>query len=159
LKIESRQMRQFRRNILTSEKIPVDDYDYYDYDGLVSNGLKYKAGNRELFNQRKGVPGVSATSAMGSFSGFHAGGYGEEYCDNGISVALLITALLGLAVMFWVLYTKITMAAGRKRRSDHGSKNYLTFLETFEDLVYAGRGEYKSNGGNFLSFGCLHEIA
>ena len=39
------------------------------------------------------------------------------YCDNGINIALLVTVLAGLATMFYILYTKITMLTGRKKRS------------------------------------------
>ena len=44
-------------------------------------------------------------------------GHGSSYCDNGINVAILILTLAGLAAMFYVLYTKITMLVGRRRRS------------------------------------------
>ena len=43
-------------------------------------------------------------------------GYGGYYCDNGINIAILALTLAGLAAMFWILYTKITMLVGRKRR-------------------------------------------
>ena len=44
-------------------------------------------------------------------------GYGY-YCDNGINIALLITTLAGIAVMFYVLYTKLTMQAGRRKKKE-----------------------------------------
>ena len=43
-------------------------------------------------------------------------GYGSYYCDNGINIAILALTLAGLATMFYVLYTKITMLVGRRRR-------------------------------------------
>ena len=43
-------------------------------------------------------------------------GYGGYYCDNGVNIAILALTLAGLAAMFYVLYTKITMLVGRRRR-------------------------------------------
>lgn len=155
LPLESRQMRQqgkpTKQHPLSTSANDFntdDEYDYYDY-GVLGSGGRPKFStlslnkNRKSFQQRRGSAkmGVSATSALGSFSGHHAGGYGDEYCDNGISFALLLTAILGVAVMFWVLFTKITMA-GRRRRSVHenqGLNDYMSFVETFEDLIYNGR--------------------
>ena len=47
------------------------------------------------------------------------GSYSSHYddCDNGISIGLLLTALLGIGVMFFTLFTKITMAGKRRKRS------------------------------------------
>ena len=52
---------------------------------------------------------AAASGGYGSYSG-------DDYCDNGISIGLLLTAALGIAVMFYTLYTKITMAGGRRRK-------------------------------------------
>ena len=44
----------------------------------------------------------------------HYGSYssGYEECDNGISLGLLLTALAALAVMLYVLYTKVEAIFG-----------------------------------------------
>ena len=48
--------------------------------------------------------------------GSQTSGYGDHYCDNGVNIAILALTLAGLAAMFYVLYTKITMLVGRRRR-------------------------------------------
>ena len=57
----------------------------------------------------------AATEAIDNV-GSLSSGYGGYYCDNGINIAILALTLAGLAAMFWILYTKITMLVGRKRR-------------------------------------------
>ena len=52
------------------------------------------------------------TDSDGSLSS----GYGSYYCDNGISLAILALTLAALAGMFYILYTKITMLVGRRKR-------------------------------------------
>ena len=66
----------------------------------------------------------------GSYS---SSGYG---CDNGISLGLLLTAALGIAVMFYTLYTKITMAGRRRRkRSLRESSEIEENMEIIEEEV------------------------
>jgi len=134
-----------------------DYYDYYDegenglggLSGKLSGLQKNKAGLNKMkaVQQRNGVSKlkVGASNNVGSFSG-HSAGYGEEYCDNGVSLALLLTALLGVAVMFYVLYTKITKAGRRRKRStdelndlEEKMNPILTAMDNFEDIVYAGK--------------------
>ena len=46
------------------------------------------------------------------------GAYSSHYkCDNGISLAILFTTLAGISSLFFVLFTRITMYTGRKKRS------------------------------------------
>ena len=103
-----------------------DYYDYYDYGG--SNNYSPKQNYRQPaqqqrylknnnggggllggFNRRMSNMKAAASGGYGSYSG-------DDYCDNGISIGLLLTAALGIAVMFYTLYTKITMAGGRRRK-------------------------------------------
>ena len=103
-----------------------DYYDYYDYGGSNSYSpkqnyrqpaqqpryLKNNNGGGGLlggFNRRMSNMKAAASGGYGSYSG-------DDYCDNGISIGLLLTAALGIAVMFYTLYTKITMAGGRRRK-------------------------------------------
>ena len=60
----------------------------------------------------------SSTSMINQMDleGSLSSGYGGYYCDNGINLAILVLTLAGLAAMFYVLYTKITMLVGRRRR-------------------------------------------
>ena len=86
-----------------------DYYDYYDY----SAALKLRQQQQALLNQgfanRQSLAATAdltadGTTAYGSFS--H---HGYHKCDNGISLGLLLTALLGIGVMFFTLFTKITI--------------------------------------------------
>lgn len=133
-----------------------DYYDYYEDDnglGGLNSKLSGLQKNKGGINKLKGVQqrnGVSklragASNAVGSFSGHSASYSGDEYCDNGVSLALLLTALLGVAVMFYVLYTKITKAGRRKKRStkelndlEEEMNPVLSAVENIEDIVYAG---------------------
>ena len=79
------------------------------FDPLQSSGSSLVA-STSLMNW---VNPKEATDSEGSLSS----GYGGYYCDNGVNIAILALTLAGLAAMFYVLYTKITMLVGRKRRS------------------------------------------
>lgn len=139
-----------------------DYYDYYDYGpagNTVSQGNGAKLGanniaganglaaNRKI-QQRNGQLnrlGGAASSGLGSYSGNHASySGGDEYCDNGISIALLLTALLGIAVMFYVLYVKITKGRRRRRATEEldvleEKMNPVWFaVEHLQDFVYSG---------------------
>jgi hypothetical protein len=163
---ESRQInnRLYANNKLSpsSTQQSADYYDYYDYSPVVSNtpavggklaGANVQSNgvaNRKAFQQRQGqlnrLGGVgAASSGYGSYSGNHASySGGDEYCDNGISIALLLTALLGIAVMFYVLYTKITKGRRRRRSTEEldtleENMNPIWFaMEHFQDFVYSG---------------------
>jgi hypothetical protein len=155
----------------------VDYYDYYDYGpaanpspqaggklggggGLGGGGLGAGYGNgqqlaagRKSFQQRNGQLnklGGAASSGYGSYSGHHASYSGDEYCDNGISIALLLTALLGIAVMFYVLYVKITKGRRRRRATEEldaleENMNPIWFaMDHFQDFVFTGTNRARS---------------
>jgi hypothetical protein len=145
-------------NLLSAaSQLSTDYYDYYDEDAGVG-GLNSKlsglqknkligANKLKAVQQRNETPKLraGASKVVGSFSGHSASYSGEEYCDNGISLALLLTALLGVAVMFYVLYTKITKAGRRRKRSteelndlEENMNPVLSAVENIEDLIYAG---------------------
>ena len=67
-------------------------------------------GSDSMIN-RNNLQQTTADSA-GSLSS----GYGSYYCDNGINIAILALTLAALATMFYILYTKITMLVGRRKR-------------------------------------------
>ena len=106
-----------------------DYYDYYDYGGN-QNSYSPQQNFRQPAQQQRYLKNNRAGGNGGILGGFNrrmsqmkaaaSGGYGsysgDDYCDNGISIGLLLTAALGIAVMFYTLYTKITMAGGRRRR-------------------------------------------
>ena len=80
----------------------------YQFEGLQSSGSSLVA-STSLLNWANPK---EATDNEGSLSS----GYGGYYCDNGVNIAILALTLAGLAAMFYVLYTKITMLVGRRRR-------------------------------------------
>ena len=74
---------------------------------------------------------IRQQNAGSDLSGSLSGGYGG--CDNGISLGLLITTLVSIAVMFYALYTKITMAGKKRKRSIQSS--HLAYTT---DLILSG---------------------
>ena len=59
---------------------------------------------------------AAASQQYGSYSGHHK-------CDNGISLAILLTTLAGIASLFFILFTRITMFTGRRRRKRSSSED------------------------------------
>ncbi len=63
----------------------------------------------------------SASEAVGSLSslyGSFSGGYGSKKDDcEGISLALLLTTFASIGVVFFAVFTKLTMVGKRKKRS------------------------------------------
>ena len=132
-----------------------DYYDYYDYSGAAGNNrlaaalrlrkqrLQQQQQQQQSFAKRQSLVATTAdltadgSTAYGSYS--H---HGYHDCDNGISLGLLLTALLGIGVMFFTLFTKITMAGKRKKRDlDEliGVDDPLgMILERFQDFVFGG---------------------
>ena len=58
--------------------------------------------------------------------GSYSGGHGHhKQCDNGISLAILLTTLAGISSVFFILFTRITMfngqAGGGRRRKRSSS--------------------------------------
>lgn len=79
--------------------------------------------------------------AVGSYSSGYGGG--KDECDNGISIGLLATALLGIGVSFFTLLTKITMITGRRKRRDlnHGQADHDSvglIVNELHDVVFGG---------------------
>ena len=59
-----------------------------------------------IVTKMKGMFGIpEQLSSRSDHYGSYSSGY--EECDNGISLGLLLTALAALAVMLYVLYTKV----------------------------------------------------
>ena len=124
-------------------------FDYYDYYEPGYNSNHRSISRRQLFlggdSAAKSKDTKLATSASNTYGSF--GGHGSSYdCDNGISIGLLLTALLGIGVMFFTLFTKITMLTGRRKKrsvderlADKGSEGLGDLINEFHDIVYGGR--------------------
>ena len=85
------------------------------------------------------------TGLLGSESSMY-GSYSSGYKDcEGISIGLLLTALLGIGVLFFTLYTKITMLGRRRKRSAvqeaiaEDVDPISEFLENFQDFAFGGK--------------------
>ena len=154
-----------RNNQYNNKQSNFDYYDYYDYgNGGGGGGISNQAVNkqqqfRQNFNQQRQFAAGGNNIAMGvnrrmsNMKAAASGGFGsysgDDYCDNGISIGLLLTAALGIAVMFYTLYTKITMAGGRRRKKRSEAEQLLEDVEEeidplkytvdhFTDFVFSG---------------------
>ena len=127
-----------------AQTIEYDYYGYYDYPTNQDIKLQQQqaaALHNNAFAKRQSLAGAFASSSdhYGSYSSKH------DDCDNGISLGLLTTALLGIGVMFFTLFTKITK--GRRKRSlgeDALSGIYDTASMTwdqFQELAFGGNTE------------------
>ncbi len=131
-----------------------DYYDYYDYGSGNQNQQQYNRQRQQQSyrnfrqNGNNNNPGINRRNGLAGLLGAASGGYGSyssgyDECDNGISIGLLLTAALGIAVMFYTLYTKITMAGRRrKKRSDEIAEdvNPIPFvLSNILDFVFSGK--------------------
>ena len=65
---------------------------------------------------------IASRSSRGDLHGSYSGGKNE--CDEGISLAILIATLAGIAVLAFTLYTKVTMAGRRRREGDASFGRY-----------------------------------
>ena len=94
-----------------------------------------KTNQAAAINRRFGGAGNNNQLRSGSqqYGSYSSSGYG---CDNGISLGILITAALGIAIMFYTLYTKITMGRRRKKRSDV-EENMDLVLQDVDPLQFA----------------------
>jgi len=125
--------------------------DYYDYDfpSKSDNSLTKKAGNAAAggasFNPFSGLL-ASASQSVGSLSNLYGSYSGHGYATKkedceGISLALLLTTFLGIGVLFFTLFTKITM--GRKKRSvteevAEEMDPVSAVLDNLHEIVYSG---------------------
>ena len=86
------------------------EYGGYDYNDKTAKNLGY---------------------TYGSYAG-----YGKQ-CP-GISIALLLITLLGVALMGYILWSKI-VAAGRKKRDVTDMDDYWWFVDNFSSLLINGK--------------------
>lgn len=142
-------------DLMASESVDQGrSFDYYDYDygryaapALARRQLY--VGKSKLPSKSIKKPASSSSDMLGSFSslfGSYSGGYHDK-CDNGISLGLLLTTLLGIGVMFFALFTKITMGRRKKRSltsspaglEEESDFDVYTLLDKFTDIVNGGK--------------------
>lgn len=129
-----------------------NDYDY-DYGGGYDGN---QAKTRRLIGRRtsQGYPSQltgypygagqlasysGQSSGYGGHASYSTSGYKE--CDNGISIALLLTAALGIGLSLLILYTKITMVLGRRKKRDAGEPLLWFMLSKAPDMVVTGKNQ------------------
>ncbi len=78
---------------------------------------------------------TSASGLVGSFSSYYASGHKEEEACQGISLSLLLTTFASIAVLFFAVYTKLTML-GRKRKRSVGDESDLSIGDVLSDIPY-----------------------
>ena len=73
----------------------------------------------------------------GGFGGGHHGaghsGYGGYCMEDQVSIGLLVTALAGIGIMWYTLYTKIQANGGRKKRES------TSWFDHFGDFFAIGK--------------------
>ena len=98
--------------------------DYSDY-GSYDYGYRADKSSKDLGS------GYGAQSY-----GSYASGYGKQ-CP-GISIALLLISLLGIALMGYILYSKI-VAAGRRKRDVAEIADFWWFADNFLPILINGK--------------------
>ena len=101
------------------------------YDG----GLSHLSGGSGGYGHYEHPISYSHDS-YGHQHGASYGNYGKMDCP-GIPIALLLTTLLGIGILGFILFTKITAAGRRKRNANDGSSSLLP-LEDILNVVNFG---------------------
>ena len=86
--------------------------------------------------------------------GSYSGGHGHhKQCDNGISLAILLTTLAGIGTLFFILFTRITMAPGRRRRRRKRGSSFEDYDPDAWDMVDEELGFLDTDGISDIIFG------
>ena len=150
--MKNRDNRQMRDSNGPQRRQKFDYYyaDLYDEYGDYNNYYDTNSGTGS--QNRRGSHGSddhSNSRLYGSPSGYTSTYY---ECDDGISIGLLVISALGIAVMWYILYTKIV--GGRRKRSYH-SDNILWFIQHTEEIIING-SEVRTRSLHILSFSFIN---
>ena len=94
------------------------------------SGSGYGTSGASYGSSGSGLSGGGRSSGYGSTGysqpsyGSYSGGYGKTECP-GISLALLLITLAGIAVLGVILFLKIQNPTGRKKRSEISWEDFL----------------------------------
>ncbi len=81
---------------------------------------------------------TSASSLIGSFGGLYGSydDYGSKKKDDceGISLATLLTTFASIGVVFFTVFTKLTMIGRRRKRE--ADDDYVVGFESFLDVAH-----------------------
>ena len=128
-------------------------YDYYDYnsnygdDGgdtfFTSIPQRNLYQNRNTRFRKKFYPPSYSSPLLMSrdYDYDRDGGYGHSghgCYEEGVSIGLLLTTALGVALMGYVLYTKIVKNGGRrkKRRTSMADKLYGSYISFLPTIIF-----------------------
>ena len=123
----------------------VYDYEYYDYNPSKNYKLQQQQAAllyNKAFAKRQSLAAAGYAAAGSDPYGSYSSSKYDE-CDNGISLGLLTTALLGIGVMFFTLFTKITMGRKKRSLSEDGlggvPDSVGMLLEQFQEFALGGK--------------------
>ena len=95
--------------------------EYYDYNYDVGTLSEVPGNNHKnnLMYQRQNNLLTRSSSAVAYNDDIDRdiSGYGGGCYDEGVSIGLLLTTFLGIAIMGYTLYTKIKANGGKRKRS------------------------------------------
>ena len=98
--------------------MPAEYYDYnYDVGTLSEVPGNYHKNNLMYQRQNNLLTRSSSAVAYNDDIDRDISGYGGGCYDEGVSIGLLLTTFLGIAIMGYTLYTKIKANGGKRKRS------------------------------------------
>ena len=109
--------------------------DYYDYNYDVGTLTEVPAQNpykrqNKLFTR---LSAVSRDDIDRDVSGYGGGCY-----EEGVSIGLLLTTFLGIAIMGYTLYQKVKANGGKRKRSIFEVFD-ITWVSLFPEIVLMGK--------------------
>ena len=121
--------------------LPSDYYDY-SYDASALTDIPSKNMYKKRNNMFTRISVGSSDDYDRDYNHHMASGYGHHVgCyEEGVSIGLLLTTFLGIAIMGYTLYTKIKANGGkrrRKKRSVVGNLD-LRWVSLFPEIILMG---------------------
>ena len=124
--------------------MPAEYYDYnYDVGTLSEVPGNYHKNNLMYQRQNKLPTRSSSAVAYNDYNDvIDRDGYGGGCYDEGVSIGLLLTTFLGIAIMGYTLYTKIKANGGKRKRSVLFSNAFFdptSWFSLLPELVIKGK--------------------
>ena len=123
--------------------MPAEYYDYnYDVGTLSEVPGNYHKNNLMYQRQNNLLTRSSSAVAYNDDIDRDISGYGGGCYDEGVSIGLLLTTFLGIAIMGYTLYTKIKANGGKRKRSVLFSNAFFdptSWFSLLPELVIKGK--------------------
>ena len=122
--------------------------EYYDYNYDVGTLAEVPDQNAYYRKQNKLFSRLPAASI--DYIDIDASGYGGGGCyEEGVSIGLLLTTFLGIAIMGYTLYQKVKANGGKRKRSILEQFD-MTWVSLFPEIVLNGKliGSFQELGNN-----------